>query len=458
MQNEQMKQENMIQENKMGVMPVNKLLISMSLPMMISMLVQAFYNVVDSIFVSWNSENALSAVSVSFPIQNLMIAIAAGTGVGVNALLSRCLGEKNFKDANKTATNGIFLFSLSYLIFVIFGVFAVGFFFRMQTDIEEIINYGIDYLSIISIFSFGIFGEIIFERLLQSTGKTFYTMITQSVGAIINIILDPILIFGLFGFPRLEVAGAALATVIGQIVAMLLGIYFNLKVNKEISIHIKGFRPSGRIIKRIYSVGIPSVIMQSIGSLMTFSLNQILMAFTSTATAVFGVYFKLQSFVFMPVFGLNNGMVPIIAYNYGAKKRDRMEKTMYLSMIYASILMLLGILVLQFFPKQLLMLFNASEEMLAIGMKALRIISLHFIFAGFCIISTSVFQALGKGIWSMIISIARQIGVLIPAAFLLAQTGMLDLVWFAFPIAECISVIMCIFFLRYARKTIFNTL
>ncbi|MBE7048338.1 MAG: MATE family efflux transporter [Ruminococcaceae bacterium] len=442
------------QENKMGIMPINKLLLSMSLPMMISMLVQALYNIVDSIFVAKLNENALTAVSLAFPVQNLMIAAAAGTGVGVNALLSRSLGEHNIERANKTATNSMLLFFLTYILFAIFGLVASKLFFSAQTEIDQIIAYGQKYLFIICVFSFGIFGEIVFERLLQSTGKTVYTMITQGIGAIVNIILDPIMIFGLFGFPRMEVAGAALATVIGQIVAMLLGLYFNIKKNKEISLNIKGFRPNGNIIKRIYSVGIPSIIMQSIASVMTFDLNQILMAFTSTATAVFGVYFKLQSFIFMPIFGLNNGMVPIVAYNLGARKKERMTKTIFLSITYAVSLMLIGMLIMQLFPTHLLRLFDASNDMLSIGTTALRVISLSFLFAGFCIISTSVFQAIGNGLWSMMISIIRQLVVLLPVAYLLSKTGNLNLVWFAFPIAECFSLVLCIIMLRRTLRTI----
>lgn len=448
--------EQLPEENKMGVMPVGRLLISMSLPMMISMLVQALYNIVDSVFVAQLSEEALNAVSLAFPVQNLMIAAAAGTGVGVNALLSRSLGEKNFKTANKTAVNAIFIYSLTFLLFALFGLFASRIFFTVQTDIETIVDYGQAYLSIVCTMSFGIFGEILFERLLQSTGKTIYTMITQGVGAIVNIILDPIMIFGLFGFPRMEVAGAALATVIGQIVAMLLGLIFNLRKNHEISLNLKGFRPSGAIIKRIYSVGVPSIIMQSIASVMTFGLNQILMCFTATATAVLGVYFKLQSFIFMPVFGLNNGMIPIVAYNLGAQKKDRMKKTIIFSILYAVGIMLVGVLIFQLLPQQLLLLFKASESMLAIGTVALRSISLSFIFAGFCIISTSVFQAIGNGVWSMIISIIRQLVVLLPVAYLLSKTGRLELVWLAFPIAECFAVVMCAFLLKHVHKTILS--
>lgn len=443
-------------ENKMGIMPVNKLLLSMSVPIMASMLIQALYNVVDSIFVARISEDALTAVSLAFPVQNLMIAVSVGTGVGVNALLSRNLGEKNFKGANQAAVNGIFLFFLGFLAFLVFGLTLPRFFFRSQTDIPAIIDYGCSYLSIVCTFSFGLFGQVIFERLLQSTGKTIYSMITQGLGAIINIILDPILIFGLLGFPALGVAGAAIATVIGQIAAMLLGLYLNIKKNKEISINMKGFKPSGKIIKQIYSVGVPSIIMQSIASVMTFGLNKILMGFTATAAAVFGVYFKLQSFIFMPIFGLNNGMVPIIAYNYGAKKTDRLKRTYTLSVVYAVSIMFIGIIILQFFPKQLLLLFDASESMLEIGAAALRIICLSYLFAGFCIISTSLFQALGRGFISMVISIVRQLLVLLPVAYLLSKTGNLNLVWLAFPIAECFALIMCIYYVRRIYKTVLN--
>ncbi|MBE7040466.1 MAG: MATE family efflux transporter [Ruminococcaceae bacterium] len=443
-----------VKENKMGVMPVNKLLISMSLPMMISMLVQALYNIVDSIFVSRISENALTAVSLAFPVQSLMIAVAAGTGVGVNALLSRRLGEKNMDDVNRAATNGIFLYGLSYLLFVLFGIFGAGFFFSTQTDVPDILNYGKSYLTIVSTVSFGLFGQIVFERLLQSTGKTIYSMYTQVFGALINIILDPILIFGWFGLPRLEVAGAAIATVIGQACAMVMGLILNLKFNKEISLNFKGFRPDIKIIKRIYAVGFPSIIMQSIASVMTFGLNQILMGFKETAVAVFGVYFKLQSFIFMPIFGLNNGMIPIIAYNLGAKKKERMVKTIKLAILYATALMTVGLIIMQLFPETLLNIFDASPDMLAIGIPALRIISLHFLLAGFCIIVTSVFQAVGKGMISMFISITRQLLVLLPAAYLLSLLGNVNYVWFAFFIAECISLLLCIIYLRKVYKTV----
>lgn len=443
-------------ENKMGVMPVNRLLISMSLPMMISMLVQALYNVVDSIFVSRINENALTAVSLAFPLQSLMISLGTGTGVGINALLSKSLGEKDVKKANKVAVNGVMLAVVSYVIFLIIGLLAVKPFYRSQTTDAQILEYGYQYLTVVCCCSFGMYGQFIFERLLQSTGKTVYTMITQSTGAIINIILDPILIFGYFGLPKMGVMGAATATVIGQIIAAIFAFFINQKKNTEIHLEFKGFRPDKKIIGQIYAVGIPSIIMQAIGSVMTYGMNRILMVFTSTAAAVFGVYFKLQSFIFMPIFGLNNGMVPIIAYNYGAGKRDRLLKTMKLSIVYAVSIMLIGVLVFQLFPAQLFALFEASETMLAIGIPALRTISLSFLLAGFCIICGSVFQALGNGVYSMMVSIARQLVVLLPAAYLLSRLGNVNYVWWAFPIAEIVSLVMSVIFLIRINKKIIS--
>lgn len=430
-------------------MPVKKLLINMSLPIMISMLMQALYNVVDSIFVAQINENALTAVSLAFPIQNLITAIAVGTGVGVNALLSRTLGQKDFKKANNVANNSIILAVFSYILFVIFGIFFSRQYFISQTDDLEIINYGFSYLSIICVGSIGVFVQIIFERLLQSTGNTFYTMITQGTGAIINIILDPILIFGLLGAPKMGVAGAALATVIGQIVAGILAVIFNIKVNKELKLKIKGLKPNFEIIKGIYSVGIPSIIMMSITSVTTYGINNILIRFSSTATAVFGVYFKIQSFVFMPVFGLNNGMVPIIAYNYGAEKKERLTETIKLSIFYALGIMVIGLVLIQIFPGQLLSLFNASEDMLSIGVPALRIISLSYIFAGVSIVASSVFQAFGNGLLSLITAILRQLVVLLPAAYVLSLFGNVNLIWWSYPIAEIIAVVLSIIFLKY---------
>ena len=449
-----MSQEYVQRENKMGTMPVNRLLITMSIPMIISMLVQALYNVVDSIFVSWINENALTAVSMAFPIQNLMIAVAVGTGVGTNALLSRSLGEKNQEMADKAANNSVFLACASYLIFLVFGLTCSELFYRLQTDIPEIISYGRDYISVVTVLSFGLFFQVAFDRMLQATGRTFHTMFTQGAGAVINIILDPILIFGWFGFPRMEVAGAALATVIGQIIAAIISAVLNITKNTDIHLEIRDMRPDIEVIGHIYAVGLPSIIMSSIGSVMTFCMNKILMSFTSTATAVFGVYFKLQSFVFMPVFGLNNGMVPIIAFNYGAKQKQRIMKTMKLAMVYAFGMMTIGLIIFQFCPAVLLEMFNASDSMLAIGVPALRTISISFLFAAFSIISISMLQALGHGIYSMFISVGRQLIVLVPLAFLLAQTGNLNLVWLAFPLAEIMAIVLSCIFMRKVLKSL----
>lgn len=433
-------------ENKMGVMPVNKLLISMSVPMMISMLVQALYNVVDSIFVAQIGEKALTAVSLAFPVQNLMIALAVGTGVGINALVSRRLGEKNYAAANSTADNGIFLNAMHFLLFLALGLFFIPLYFSFQTKDAEIIAYGIDYLQVISVFSFGIFMQVSMERLLQSTGRTLYTMTTQATGAILNIILDPIFIFGWFGVPAMGTRGAAIATVIGQIVAASLAFFFNVRFNKEITLSFKGFRPDMQTIKKIYSIGGPSILMQAVGSFLNLSLNNILIRFTPTATAVFGVYFKLQSFIFMPVFGLNNGMVPIIAYNYGADQKERIQQTISLSKRYAMAIMFIGAAIFLLIPGTLLQLFNASDEMLEIGIPALRIISLCYVAAGYNIVSGSVFQAFGKGGLSLWVSMIRQVVVLLPAAYLLSLFGNVSFVWWAFPIAEVFALVMSIYF------------
>lgn len=440
------------QENKMGVMPIPKLLITMSLPIVLSMLVQALYNIVDSIFVAQINENALTAVSLAFPVQNLMIAISAGTGVGINALLSRNLGEKKYEDANLAARNGIFLAIVSSIIMALIGIFGSRPFFLMQTKDSQIVSYGTQYMTIITVVSIGIFMQITFERLLQATGRTIYTMITQGLGAIINIILDPILIFGLFGFPRMEVAGAALATVTGQVIAVFLSLYYNIKKNPEININMKGFRPNKRVISCIYQVGIPSIIMQSIGSVMVFGMNKILLLFSSTAAAVFGVYFKLQSFIFMPIFGLNNGMIPIIAYNYGSKQKKRILSTIKLSVSVAVFIMCIGLFLFQAFPAQLLNFFDASEHMLEIGVPALRIISLSFIFAGYCIIIGSVFQALGNGMYSLVVSAARQLLVILPVAYLFAMIFGLHMVWWAIPIAEIVSVLLSMLLFRRIKR------
>lgn len=443
-------------ENKMGVMPVRKLLLSMALPMMASMLVQAFYNIVDSIFVSRLSEDALAAVSMAFPMQNLMIGVASGIGVGMNALLSRYLGEKKPEKANEIAMHGIFLIICSYIVFLLIGLFFTTPFLKMQGAKGSIITYGEDYLDIILICSFACFFQIIFERLLQSTGLTLYSMYTQGTGAILNIILDPIFIFGLLGFPKMGIKGAALATVTGQAVAAIMALIFNRKVNKELHISFRHFRLSGRKIIQILVIGIPSVLMIAIGSVMTVCVNKILGVFTSTAVAVFGAYFKLQSFVFMPIFGLNSGMIPIVAYNYGAKKYNRVTETVKQSVLFAVLIMFLGLVCVQLFPKQLLLLFDASENMLGIGIPAMRIISLSFIFAGYCIIVGSFFQALGNSIYSMLVSFIRQIIFLVPVAFLLSKTGNVNMVWFAWPIAEIASVVITTVFLRKLMKEKFN--
>lgn len=444
-----------VKENKMGVMPVGRLLVSMSLPIMVSMLVQALYNIVDSIFVARYSDAALTAVSLAFPAQNLMIAIGVGTCVGINALLSRYLGEKNFEKANDIAKNGVFLAVLSYILFLILGLTLSKFFYTVQTKDPEVIAGGTQYLFICFVFSFGVFGQLVFERLMQSTGKTIYTMYTQGLGAIINIIMDPILIFGLCGFPEMGVAGAAVATVMGQIVAMFLAIYLNHRKNHEVSLKWKGFKPSGRVIKKIYTIGLPSIIMNAVGSVMTFSLNNILYKFSDIAVNVLGIYFKLQSFIFMPVFGLNNGLVPIVSYNFGAAKRERLMKAVKIALSLAFGILLAGFLVFQFFSEPLLrILFEASDELVAIGVPALKIISLSFLAAAFCIITISVLQSLGRGISSLIISLTRQLGILIPVAYLLSLTGNLNAVWFAFPIAEVGSVICSAFMFVSAYKKV----
>jgi len=445
-----------VQENKMGTMSIGKLVFNMSLPMMVSMLVQALYNIVDSIFVAKLSENALTAVSLAFPLQTLLIAVGTGTGVGMNALLSKSLGEKNFKKANKTATNAAFIYALSYIVFLILGFTIVKPFYRSQVGSAdaEIMTMGVDYLSTVMIFSFGIFTQVFFERLLTSTGKTIFSMTSQLSGALTNIILDPILIFGMFGFPKMGVTGAAVATVIGQCVAGIVAGTCNHKFNHEVKFEFKGFRPDLEIIGTIYAVGIPSIIMQSIGSIMTYCMNRILIEFSSTATAVFGVYFKLQSFFFMPVFGLNNGITPIIAYNYGARQRKRMTKTIKLSLFVAFCLTFIGFVLFESIPQVLLGMFSASDDLLKIGIPALRTIGVHYLIAWFCIIAGTVFQALGKAIFSMVVSIMRQLVVLIPAAYLLAKFGGLHMVWWSFPIAEIMSFIVSTAFLIRIWRTV----
>ena len=445
-----------VKENKMGVWGIPKLLYSISLPIVISMIVQALYNVVDSVYVAqYDNIAGTGALTVAFPIQNLMIAVAVGLAVGMNAILSRSLGAKSFDKANKVAGQGFFLTFCGYLIFLIIGLFFTVAFVSTQADKGTLLyEYSVDYISIVCIGSLGVFIQVVAERLLQATGKSAFSMVTQLSGAIVNIILDPILIFGWLGLPEMGVAGAAYATVIGQWIAALVGIILNITVNKEIKLRIKNFLPEAQLIKDMLVIGIPSVLMQAIGSVMTFCMNKILIGFGTEALNVFGLYFKLQSFIFMPIFGLNNGMVPIIAYNYGARRRDRVMATIRLSAFTAIGYMLLGLAVFQLFPATLLGFFNASESMLVIGKTALRIISLCFIFAGFSVIASATCQALGKSIYSLIVSLCRQLVILLPVSFLLSLTGNVDLVWWGFPIAEVICLFLCIYYLiRVLKKT-----
>ncbi len=438
-------------------MPINKLILSISLPMMSSMLVQSLYNIVDSIYVSHLSEAALSGVTLAFPMQMIMVSAGAGMGVGVNSVLSRKLGEKDRDGASLAANNGIFLSICSYLVFLAISIFAARLFISAQTDIPEIVQSGTVYLRYVQALSFGMFGQYIFERLLQSTGKTVYSMITQMTGAIINIIIDPILIFGYFGVPAMGVLGAAVSTVIGQSTAAIIALIFNLKYNKEITINLIKYRPNLKLIGQIYAVGIPSMIMSSIGSVTSVLMNRVLLSFTSTATAVLGAYTKLQSFIFMPSYGLNNGIVPIISYNYGARNKERMMKTIRTAFIYVVCLMIVGISLMQLIPDKLFALFDASDYMLSIGVPALRTISLGFIFSGLNITTASVFQALGNGTYSMIVSAARQLIILLPIAHLLALSGKLEYVWFAYPISEIGAFVLTAFLLvrilkRVAKK------
>lgn len=446
-----------LKENKMGTMPVGKLVISMSLPIMISMMVQALYNIVDTIFVSRVSEAALTALSMQFPIFSLMIAFGVGTTVGMGALLSRSLGEKNFEKVNKAATNGMFLAVCNFILFFIVGVFLVKPFYRIQTSDLEIVNAGISYSTILCSVSFCMFFQITFERLLQATGKTVYSMIVQLVGALVNIALDPVLIFGYFGLPKMGVAGAAVATVIGQLTGAVVGLVLNLRINKEVNLSLKGFKVDKMIIGEIYKVGVPTIIMQSIGSLMTLGMNFILITFSSTAVAVFGVYFRLQSFAFMPCFGLCNGLVPIISYNYGAQNRKRMIKAAKVGVMMAFTIMVVCSLLFEFFPDQLLAMFNAEGDMLTLGRSALKIIAIHFPLAAFGIVFGGVFQALGKAVYSMIMSICRQLLVLIPSAFILAKVvGKVEAVWWSFPIAEVVSLVLAISFMITTYKNIIS--
>ena len=443
--------------NKLGTMPISKLIWNMSLPIIVSMLVQALYNIVDSVFVSRICEQALTAVSLAFPAQNLMIGLATGTAVGVNALMGRALGAGEHERANHIATNGVFLAGVGFAICAILAAFFARMFFAAQTSIDYIVDNGATYLRICCCASLGLFAEIMFERLLQSTGRSILSMYTQGLGAIVNIILDPICIFVL----NMGVAGAAVATVIGQFCGCALALYFNLKKNHDIRLHFKGFRPHWKIIGQIYAIGLPSVVMVAIGSVMTFCMNKILIAYHSakeTAATAFGIYFKLNSFIFMPIFGLNNGVVSIIAYNYGAQHRRRMTETIKRSTIYASCIMLLGMSIFLSIPGTLLKIFDATDTLLAVGVPALRIISLSFCMAGASIALTSAFQALGKSLYSMIISIIRQLVFLVPLAYILARYGAgignNDLVWWSYPIAEIAALTVSLLFFRHMYKTL----
>lgn len=436
-------------QNKMATRPIGPLLITMGLPIMLSMMIQALYNVVDSIFIAQISEEALTAVSLAFPIQMLMISVGVGTSIGVNSLLSRRLGAHHYKEASSVAVHGLFLAIVSWVIFALFGAILTPYFFQLFTDSTPIIAMGQSYLLICTIFSIGIFTQLICERIMQGTGDTIHPMITQGTGAIINIILDPIFIFGYFGVPKMGVAGAAIATILGQWSAMGLSLFFMLRKTPELQFKFKGFRPKKRVIKEIYQVGLPSMIMQSIGSVMTISMNTILISFTATAVAVFGVYFKLQSFIFLPVFGLAAAMISIVAFNYGARDKERIIKTIKNAIGIVFLVMMVGLAIFQFFPRFLLELFNASPEMMEIGMKALRIISLAFPLAGIAIVLSSSFQALGKGFYSLFVSIIRQLVVLLPSAYLLSILSGLDAVWFAFLISEIVCLIVSLWL--YAR-------
>ena len=444
-----------LQENKMGVMPVGKLLVNMALPMIVSMLVQALYNVVDSIYVSRISESAVTALSLAFPVQNMQIGFAVGIGVGINALLSKSLGEGNQEAANRTAGNGMVLMFIVTAAFMLFGVFGVRPFYEVQSDVAETVEGGIAYTRICCLFVFGSFMQIYAERLLQSTGRTVLSMITQATGAITNIILDPIFIFGWFGLPAMGMAGAAIATVIGQWLAAMLGLYLNEKYNPEVQFGRRYAKLDGKIVKAILTVGIPSIIMNAIGSVMNFGMNQILQGFTETATGVFGIYFKIQSFFFMPLFGLNGATISIIAFNFGARKPERIVKTLKLSCSAGLTLMVTGLMVFQFAPDMLLGMFNPTEEFLVIGRACLRTISFSFPIAAVCIILSASFQALGNGIYATITSICRQLVVLLPAAYLLSLTGNVNMVWLAYPIAEVASgTATMFFFLRIYRQKI----
>jgi len=446
-----------LQENKMGVMPVGKLLFQMALPVIISMMVQALYNVVDSIYVSRISESAVTALSLAFPVQNIQIGFATGIGVGVNSLLSKSLGEGNREAANRAAGNGVFLVCIATVLFMLFGFLGVKPYFAVQSEVAETVQNGIDYTSICCIFTMGVFVQVLCERLLQASGRTVFTMITQGTGAVVNILLDPVFIFGVefLGIPAMGISGAAIATVIGQWAGAVLGVFLNLKYNPDVQFSFDCFKPRKAAIVPILTVGIPSIIMVGIGSVMNFCMNQILQGFHETATGVFGIYYKLQSFFFMPLFGINNATISIVAFNYGARNPKRITATLLRACLTASGFMLAGLLAFQLLPQMLLGIFNPSDEFMRIGVSALRIISIHFPLAAICISLGASFQALGDGIYSTITSLCRQMFALLPAAYLLSLTGKVDNVWWSFPIAEVVSLAVTLyFFARIFRRKV----
>lgn len=446
-----------LKENKMGTMPIGKLLLNMSLPMVIAMVVQALYNVVDSLYVSQISESAVTALSLAFPIQNIQIGFATGIGVGVNSVLSKSLGENNQENANRAAGHGMVLVGIVTVAFILFGIFGARPYFEMQSNVAATVEGGISYMSICCLFSVGIFVEVLGERLLQATGRTFYTLISQGGGAVANILLDPLFIFGFepLGIPAMGIAGAAVATVLGQWLAAALAIIFNIKCNPEVRFGMKYLKVKAGTMIPILTVGIPSVVMVGVGSVMNFTMNQILQGFSETATGVFGIYYKLQSFFFMPLFGINNATISIMAFNYGARNPQRILGTLKRASITAMLIMLLGLAAFQLVPDLLLGMFNPTDEFLRIGREALRIISLAFPMAAIGIAVSASFQALGSGMYSTITSICRQLLVLLPVAYLLSLTGEVVNVWWAFPIAEVVSLaVTLVLFLRIYKKKI----
>lgn len=441
-----------MEENKMETMPVNKLLITMAAPMVLSMLIGALYNVVDSLFVSHYGENALSAVSLAFPIQNIIIAIGTGIGVGINAILSRYLGEKKQKEVNQTAMHGIVLGIGFYVLILLFGIFCVRSFYTVQTNDAEIVSMGIDYLTVICVFGFGQMFQLIFEKILQSTGRTFYTMVMQIVGAVINIILDPIFIFGYFGLPAMGTRGAAIATVVGQIIAMLLGLYFNLTKNKDVQFQFKSIKLESHYFKWICAVGVPTIIMQSMSSVMCFGINKLLLDLSTTSTAVFGAYFKLQTFVYMAIFGLNNALIPIVAFNIGAKHADRIKKVIRLCGLYSAFIGLVGLIIMEVLPVQLISAFAPSEEMLSLGVTALRILGLSFVFGGITVMTSYALQGFSRGLSSLVISALRQVIILLPLASVLGKMFGINGIWWSFLISETVTVIVAVMYLGIAEK------